>query len=134
MTALAMAPELGDLLAQLGAGAGIDDGTGQRLRAEFATLRDSLRDNARVERRSTTFPPSASVATSNYWPGSPLDTHRQRVHDGPFDEATYRTQAVELAGFLRAVELIHSRLHWRFQTGWATLAGVVGRRPGLART
>ena len=96
MTALALAPELGDLLAQLGAGAGIDDELGQRLRAEFATLRDSLEQTMLAWAAVNDVPVARVRGYEQLLAGLTLGYASQRILMDRFDEAAYRTQAVEL--------------------------------------
>ncbi|MDI9627758.1 MAG: helix-turn-helix domain-containing protein [Acidobacteriota bacterium] len=96
MTALALAPELGDLLAQLGAGAGLDDELGQQLRAEFAALRDSLEQTMLAWAAVNDVKAERVRGYSQLLAGLTLGYASQRVLMDGFDEAAYRGQAVEL--------------------------------------
>lgn len=96
MDANATAPSIGELLIQLGAGAGTDDELGQQLRAEFAVLRDA------VEETMLAWAEQNGVATervrgySQLLVGLSLGYATQRMLVDRFDEAAYRRQAVAL--------------------------------------
>ena len=96
MVALAASPELGELLTHLGAGAGTDDVLGQRLRAEFAILRDSVDETMRAWAQRNGVPARAVQGYSQLLIGLTLGYASQRSLVDHFDEATYRAQAVEL--------------------------------------
>lgn len=98
MAALAVAPELGELLAQLGAGAGTDDDLGQRLRAEFAALRDQVEETMLAWAAASNVPTSRVKGYSQLLAGLTLGYTSQRMLIDGFDEETYRRQAVELLG------------------------------------
>ncbi|MGB3956288.1 MAG: TetR/AcrR family transcriptional regulator [Brooklawnia sp.] len=96
MNALAVAPELGDLLAQLGAGAGTDDELGQQLRAEFALLRDSMEETMLAWAQANDIPGGRVSGYSQLLAGLTLGYASQRVLVDGFDESGYRNQAVQL--------------------------------------
>lgn len=96
MAALALNPKLGDLLAQLGAGAGTDDELGQQLRAEFAILRDSVADTMLAWAECNDVPAVRVQGYSQLLIGLTLGYASQRVLVDRFDEQFYRTQAVAL--------------------------------------
>lgn len=96
MAALAVAPELADLLAQLGAGAGTDDELGQRLRAEFSILRDSVEETILAWAAANDVPSDRVQGFSELLIGLTLGYGLQRVLVDRFDEETYRVQAVAL--------------------------------------
>lgn len=96
MGALAVAPELGDLLAQLGAGAGTDDELGKLLRAEFVILRDQVEETMLAWAAENQIPAAQVRGYSQLLVGLTLGYASQRMLVDRFDEETYRAQAVEL--------------------------------------
>lgn len=96
MSTLAAAPEIGDLLAQLGAGAGTDDELGQRLRAEFVLLRDEVEVTMVAWANANSISPTRVAGYSQLLVGLTLGYATQRMLVDRFDEAAYRKQAVEL--------------------------------------
>lgn len=96
MGALDLAPEMADLLAQLGAGAGTDDALGKRLRAEFAILRDSVEATMLAWAAENDVPAERVQGYSQLLIGLTLGYGLQRVLVDEFDEKTYREQAIVL--------------------------------------
>lgn len=96
MGALAAVPEVGELLLQLGAAAGTDDVLGKQLRAEFATLRDSLEDTMLAWAQAHQVPVERVGGYSQLLVGLALGYASQRALVDGFDEAIYRDQAVAL--------------------------------------
>ena len=96
MSALELAPELGELLAQLGAGAITDDALGRRLRAEFSMLRDSVEETMQAWARLNDVPAARIEGYSQLLVGLTLGYASQRVLVEGFDERVYLKQAVAL--------------------------------------
>lgn len=96
MGTLAMLPELAELLAQLGAGAGTDDELGKALRAEFAILRDSVDETIQAWAAANQIPASRVRGYSQLLVGLSLGYGMQRVLVDRFDEEAYREQAVAI--------------------------------------
>lgn len=96
MGALALTPEIGDLLAQLGAGAGTDDELGKRLRAEFVVLRDQVEATMISWAKANGVPAARVSGYSQLLVGLTLGYATQRMLVDRFDEATYRRQAIAL--------------------------------------
>lgn len=96
MSTLAAAPEIGELLAQLGAGAGTDDELGQRLRAEFVILRDQVEQTMIAWAEANQLPAARVAGYSQLLVGLTLGYATQRMLVDRFDEANYRNQAIEL--------------------------------------
>lgn len=96
MSALELAPHLGELLAQLGAGAITDDELGHQLRAEFSMLREALDHTMQVWATQHDIPASRIEGYGQLLVGLTLGYASQRVLVNGFDEESYLKQAVAL--------------------------------------
>ncbi len=96
MSALEVSPELGELLAQLGAGAITDDELGHQLQAEFSVLRDSVETTMQAWAKMNQVAPARIEGYSQLLVGLTLGYASQRVLVDGFDEKRYLTQAVAL--------------------------------------
>lgn len=96
MGALELAPHLGELMAQLGAGAITDDELGHQLQAEFSVLRDAVDETMQAWARLNDVAPARIEGYSQLLVGLTLGYASQRVLVRGFDERAYLKQAVAL--------------------------------------
>lgn len=89
INAVQAAPELGDLLLQLGAAAATDDELGQLLHAEFVKLRDALDDTMRAWAQQNGVPSDLMDGRSQLYVGLVLGFITQRRLISSFDEDEY---------------------------------------------
>ncbi len=87
--AVQAAPELGDLLLQLGAGAATDDELGRLLQAEFKPLRDALEDTMISWATQNGIPEAMMEGRSQLYVGLVLGFITQRRLISNFDEDEY---------------------------------------------
>ncbi|GAA2180021.1 hypothetical protein GCM10009785_09090 [Brooklawnia cerclae] len=102
MTALTDAPELGDLLIALGAGAATDDDLGQQLRDEVGRLRDSVEETMLAWAMANGVPHGRVQGYSQLLIGLTLGFVSQRRLVSNFDEQSYAAQAVRLMALPQA--------------------------------
>nr|WP_076389216.1 TetR/AcrR family transcriptional regulator [Vaginimicrobium propionicum] len=91
--ALRSAPEVGDLLIQLGAGAATDDELGQLLRQEFVQLRVGLEDTMNAWARINNISPKLLAGRAQLLVGLALGFVSQRRLLSNFDEDAYLRSA-----------------------------------------
>lgn len=94
--ALQFAPELGDLLLQLGAGAATDDELGSVLRAEFANLKNDVDLTVRAWAQQESIEPERTQGIAQLLVGLVLGFAAQRRLVADLDETRYLSLAQQL--------------------------------------
>lgn len=96
MGALNAAPEIGEVLAQLGAGAIADDDLGLQLRAEFSVLRDAVDQTMRAWAKMNSVSAARVEGYSQLLTGLTLGYASQKILTDGFDEMAYMKQAAAM--------------------------------------